>query len=271
MRNASIFFTAYLLPHKRSKLTMSNETKPLASDGQQQPTLLKLMGYPAGISNDDYDQETLSPDWDTVLEHLVNNPIAASYHEDDDYPLDNALWVENDPVPVDVVVRLLRTFPQGLTEHTWEIANQNPNTFAEVTRLLRAADVDSVFTLQRTKLVRLMGFPPFTIDEDYGQEDVIPDWEGVRCRLVSHPKEASVDERGCYPLEDAVWIETNPVPLDIVHTLLNLCPESLTDPVFHHASENEELDGQVLRLLFTADREIQKSTEDSFVKVDADE
>jgi hypothetical protein len=45
----------------------------------------------------------------------------------------------------------------------------------------------------------------------------------------------------------------------------------LTDQVFQNASENEELDGQVLRFLFKAEREIQKKTEDSFVKVVAEE
>eukprot|EP00979_Chaetoceros_neogracilis_P018861 scaffold11343_cov277-Chaetoceros_neogracile.AAC.1 len=89
-----------------------------------------------------------------------------------------------------------------------------------------------------------MGFPPFSNDDDYEQEDVVPDWDSVRLRLISHPKEASVDENGWYPLADAVWVDSSPVPLDIVNTLLNLCPESLTDQVFQNASENEELDGQ---------------------------
>jgi len=245
---------------------------PQLDDGPQRPTLLKLMGYPAAVSDDDdYDQETISPDWDSVLEHLINNPCEAAYNEDGEYPLDDALWIENDPVPADVVVRLLRTSPEALTEDTWEIANKNPNSLPEVLRLLRAADVDSVFTLQRTKLVRLMGFPPFSNDDDYEQEDVVPDWDSVRLRLISHPKEASVDENGWYPLADAVWVDSSPVPLDIVNTLLNLCPESLTDQVFQNASENEELDGQVLRFLFKAEREIQKKTEDSFVKVVAEE
>jgi hypothetical protein len=240
------------------------------SNAPQRPALLKLMGYPHAVNNNDYTQETLTPDWDAVLDHLMENPSEASYHEDGAYPLDDALWIEEEPVPSDVVIRLLRLFPNALSEQTFEIASQNPNTFHEVMRLLRAADVDSVFTFKRTKLVRLMGFPPLTIDQDYEQEDVVPDWEKVRLRLVTHPKEASVDEEGCYPIEDAVWIQSNPVPLDIAQTLLNLCPESLTDQVFENASENEDLDEQVLRLLFRADKEIQEKIEESFVKIDAE-
>jgi len=253
-----------------------NSTAPAAapvqdgSNAPQRPALLKLMGYPHAVSNNDYAQENLTPDWDAVLDHLMNNPSEASYHEDGAYPLDDALWIEKEPVPSDVVIRLLRLFPNALTEKTFEIASQNPNTLHEVMRLLRAADVDSVFTFKRTKLVRLMGFPPFTIDQAYGQEDVVPDWEKVRLRLVTHPNEASVEEDGWYAIADAVWIQSNTVPLDIVQTLLNLCPESLTDQVFENASENEELDEQVLRLLFRADKEIQEKIEETFVKIDAE-
>ena len=257
------------VPDASSENTPEDPAVP-ASNAPQRPALLKLMGYPHAVDNNDYAQETITPDWDAVLDHLMQYPSEASYHEDGAYPLDDALWIEEEPVPSDVVIRLLRLFPNALSEQTFEIAGQNPNTSYEVMRLLQAADVDSVFTFKRTKLVRLMGFPPLTIDQDYEQEDVVPDWENVRLHLVTHPEEASVDEEGCYPIEDAVWIQTNPVPLDIVHTLLNLCQESLTDKVFENASENEDLDEQVLRLLFKADKEIQEKIEESYEKIDAE-
>lgn len=99
-----------------------------------------------------------------------------------------------------------------------------------------------------------MGFPKLKIDQDYIQNDVVPDWEKVRSRLVSHPEEASIMEEQCYPLADALWIQNNPVPLDIVQTLISLCPESLNDEAFVNASENEKIDPNVLSLMFRLDQ-----------------
>lgn len=231
------------------------------------PEILRLMGYPISTDENDYEQEDISPDWDAVLEHLKENPVEASYKEGEDYPLDDALWIQKDPVPSDVIVRLLRANPDALTPHTFEIAEANHCTSSEVMRLLRAADVNDTFTGERTELVQLMGFPTYKYDNDYDESEIEPDWEAVRKRLVTHPEEANVHEDGCYPLEDAVTIEWDPVPLDVVDTLVRLAPLSLTDAVFEKAGENEELDGEILRFLFKADGKIQKKIENSYVKV----
>jgi hypothetical protein len=236
------------------------------SEAPLRPEILRLMGYPASRDDDEYDQETITPNWDEILELLISNPAVASYLEGEDHPLDDALWIENDPVPLDVAIRLLRAFPKALSSRTFAIADGNPNTRPEVLRVLRASDVDSHFTVKRTELVQLMGFPPCKYDDDYCESEIEPDWEAVRKRLVTHPEEAIVHDE-CYPLEDAVSIEWDAVPLDVVDTLVRLAPEGLTDGVFANASANEELDCDILRFLFKADRKIQKKTEDSFVKL----
>ena len=246
-------------------LTMSTEEENTTTPCPSRPVLLKLMGYPTGVNDNEYGQDEVKPDWEAVLEHLISNPAEASYVEDETYPLDDALWIENDPVPIDVIIRLLRINSKALTAATFEIANENPNTAPEVMRLLRGADVDSVH--ERSVLIQLMGFPLYTIDNDYDQDDVLPDWEAVRSRLVTHPEEASMKENDYYPLADAVWIENDPVPLDVVQSLLSLCTEGLNDLVFDKASSNPELDGEVLRLLFRVDRKILSETEESFVKL----
>lgn len=233
------------------------------------PKILTLMGYPPSIGDDEYDQETIEPDWDAVLEHLIANPSEASYFEDEAYPLDDALWIENHPVPAEVVIRFLRINPTSLSSSTLKIANENESTHPEVLRILRAAGVlvDSLCSEKRTKLVQLMGFPPDKYDNDYWASDIEPDWEAVRKRLVLHPEEARVHEAGCYPLADALSIEWDPVPIDVVDTLVRLAPESLTDEAFKCAGENEELGIDMLQFLFKADKNVQKRSEESFVKV----
>lgn len=220
----------------------------------RRPELLRLMGYPSLIDDNEYDQETVAPDWEAVLEQLYVNPSEASYMEDGAYPLDDALWIESDPVPLDVVIRLLRINPAALSEKSYAIANDNPNTCPEVLRILRAADVDSHFTGKRTELLILMGFPSLIGDNDYEVDDIEPDWNAVRKRLVTHSGEAKVHEYECYPLADALSIEWDPVPLDVVASLIRLAPESLTDEAFQNASGNEELESDILEYLFKADR-----------------
>lgn len=240
----------------------------------KRPVLLQLMGYSSKAGCQEDEAENLNPHWEAVLNHLIKNPSEASYNEDDEFSLDHALWVESDPVPVDVVIRLLRAHPQALTQHTFQIALENPNTRPEVMRLLRAADAEGKLAGKRTKLVQLMGYPPYTFQDDYEQEDVIPDWDAVREHLVATPKEASITDDGSYPLADALWIESDPVPLDIVQTLINLCPKNLTDQAFEHASCNEELDDAVLSHLFVADGKISEKDSnetESFVQVEMEE
>ena len=240
----------------------------------KRPVLLQLMGYSSKVGYPDDEAENLNPHWEAVLNHLIENPSEASYKEDDEFPLDHALWVEYDPVPVDVVIRLLRAHPQALTQHTYEIALENPNSRPEVIRLLRAADVEGKIAGKRTKLIQLMGYPPYTFQDDYEQEDVQPDWNAVRERLVTNPNEANITDDGAYPLADALWIESDPVPLDIVQTLINLCPKNLTDQAFEHASCNEELDDAVLSHLFVADKknsEKDSNETESFVQVEMEE
>jgi len=131
--------------------------------------------------------------------------------------------------------------------------------------LLTAADVDCKFTIERTELVQLMGFPPYNTEDDYGPHDVKPQWDAVRKRLKTNPEEARVAEDGTYPLADALWIESDPVPVDIVDKLMTLCPDSLTDEAFVFASKNDELCTSVMRAMFEFDRD--REVEKSFVNL----
>lgn len=237
-----------------NKVSKNPVNQSLNNQYNTRPILLQLMGYPLDISDNVYNQDTVKPKWDSVLCHLKKNPTEASYVEDGYYPLDEALWIQTEPVPLQVVVRLLRTFPKAVSAQTYQIAKHNPYTLPEVIRLLRGSDIGATFTCERSKLIQLMGFPKLKIDQDYIQNDVVPDWEKVRSRLVSHPEEASIMEEQCYPLADALWIQNNPVPLDIVQTLISLCPESLNDEAFVNASENEKIDPNVLSLMFRLDQ-----------------
>ena len=141
-------------------------------------------------------------------------------------------------------------------------------------RILRASDLKGEIVQERSTLVKLMGFPKYKWDDEYEQKDVHPNWNAVRERLITNPEEAKIDEGGCFPLADALWIEgDNPVPIDIVDSLIKLCPESLTDQAFVNASHSKTLPG-VLKLMFAHDRKEQISTVDvlegddsSFVKI----
>mmetsp|Transcript_15810 Transcript_15810/g.29833 ORF Transcript_15810/g.29833 Transcript_15810/m.29833 type:complete len:253 (-) Transcript_15810:176-934(-) len=232
--------------------------KSNVSSSRGRPILLQLMGYPSDVSDNAYNQDTVKPNWESVLCHLKENPSEASYVEDGYYPLDDALWIQTEPVPSQVVVRLLRTFPKAVSAQTYQIAKQNPYTLPEVIRLLRGSDIGVTFTCERSKLIQFMGFPKLKIDQDYDQNDIAPNWGKVRSRLVTHPEEASVMEDTCYPLADALWIENDPVPIDIVQTLISLCPQSLDDGAFVNACENEKTDPNVLSLMFRFDRSIQR-------------
>ena len=136
-------------------------------------------------------------------------------------------------------------------------------------RILHEADLNGYIVEQRTQLVQLMGYPPYKWECDYEQEDIIPDWNGVRERLMTHPDEAKIDDCGCFPLADALWIENDPVPIDIVDSLIKINPEGLTDQAFENASHAETLPG-VLCLMFIHDRKRNQSNdgeESSYVKV----
>ncbi len=87
----------------------------------------------------------------------------------------------------------------------------------------------------------------------------------MRKRLKTNPEEARVAEDGTYPLADALWIESDPVPVDIVDKLMTLCPDSLTDEAFVFASKNDELCTSVMRAMFEFDRD--REVEKSFVNL----
>jgi len=251
--------------------------------------LIQLMGYPELVGDEDYYMGEIYPDWDAVLERLATHPeeaFATEVLESDShayYPLDDALWITYDPVPAKVVIRLLRLCPEALTEKTFEFAENNKYLNPEVMKLLRASDVNYSHAKKRSKLVQLIGYPPYANDDDYDQENVHPDWEGVRMRLLSNPEEAETPEGEWYPLTDALWIQNNPVPVDIVTTLMRIAPKALTDLAFETASENESLDPAVLRHMFAFDNEQRTATicddddegeivvqpADSFVNVEA--
>jgi hypothetical protein len=244
-----------------NKVSKNPDGASLNKQSNSRPILIQLMGYPSDVSDDAYSQDTVKPNWASVLCHLKENPSEASYVEDGYYPLDDALWIQTEPVPLQVVVRLIRTFPKALSAQTYQIAKHNPYTLPEVIRLLRGSDLDATFTCERSKLIQFMGFPKLKIDQDYVQSDVVPNWEKVRSRLVTHPEEASIMEEQCYPLADALWIQSDPVPLDIVQTLISLCPQSLNDGAFINASENDAIDPNLLPLMFRFDQSIQGKTQ----------
>jgi hypothetical protein len=254
--------------------------------------LLVLMGFPEDV-NEDADEDAENKykvlddeeeeeeggggggrraKWNKVLNRLKSNPEEASICEDSRYPLDDALWVRSNPVPVGVVVRLIRTYPQAYTAQSYEIACNNPNTRPKVMKLLRGADVTGDIVEERPALLKLMGYPIYKWDNAYNLESVNPDWDAVRNRLVTHPGEAKIDEDGCFPLADALWIRSDPVPLDIVKSLIEICPEALTDDAFTIACHPKTCP-EVLRLMFSVDRKVEgpvnsSASEDSYVKVD---
>lgn len=241
---------------------------------EERSKLVKLMGYPSRIGDDDYENEDIVPDWNAVRAHLNENlDVARSEASTSEttsegevwYPIDDALWIQEEPVPADIVTRLLRISPDSLSALTFKIAKENEWTEEGVLYLLTAADVGSKVTSERTELVQLMGFPPYNTENDYDHEEVTPNWDAVRKRLKTHPEEAKVAEEGTYPLADALWIESDPVPVDIVEKLMTLCPESLTDEAFVFASRNDSLCTSVIRVMFEFDRD--REVEKSFVNL----
>jgi hypothetical protein len=235
---------------QNSKPDINNMKESMA---KKRPTLLQLMGYPEEVGDNDYECEEIKPKWNAVLNHLESNPEEVSTPEDEDYPLDDALWIKSKPVPVEVIIKMLRLCPEGFTSKSYEIACENPDTSPEVMRVLRAADLTGDIVKERSPLVKLMGYPPYMFDNDYDQEDVKPDWDAVRERLITNPEEAQINEDDTFPLADALWIESSPVPIDIVETLIQIHPEGLTDESFINASHKKTRSG-VLRLMFSHDR-----------------
>lgn len=138
-------------------------------------------------------------------------------------------------------------------------------------RILRASDVNGEFVKERSQLIKLMGFPPHVWDSEYEQEDVKPNWDAVRERLITNPEEAKLDEDGCFPLSDALWIESDPVPIDIVDSLIKIHPDALTDQAFVNASHAKTQPG-VLQLMFTYDRKEKQNSssadDSSYVNVE---
>jgi hypothetical protein len=223
----------------------------------ERPMLVQHMGYPKEIGDDDYENEDIHPTWRKVYNHLLSNPEEASIIEDGFYPLDDALWVRSNPVTLRVIIRMLRIFPEAFTRKTYEIAYHNPDTRPSVMRLLRASDMNGDIVEERTELVKLMGFPKYKKDGNYEQDDVKPNWDAVRERMITNPEEVEIAEADCFPLADALWIESDPVPVDIVENFIKIYPQALTDLAFANASHSKTLDG-VLRLMFSYDRKQDK-------------
>ena len=105
----------------------------LPPSSSKRSVLIRLMGYPEdrAVQFNTEDLEPV-PDWNKVLDRLESNPEEASIEQDNRYPIDHAIWIEDNPVEVDVIIRLLRVFPDGFTRQTYEIACDNPNTKPEV-------------------------------------------------------------------------------------------------------------------------------------------
>lgn len=252
---------------------------------QKRSRLLVLMGFPNNVDGTDkYEVEDDGDDeeedgrkgrrakWRKVLNRLKSNPEEASICEGTHFPLDDALWVQTNPVPPDVFIRLLRTFPKAFTAQTYEIACNNPNTRPRVMKLLRGADINGDIVEERTELIKHMGYPKHKFDDSYCPTSVKPNWDAVRGRLVTHPGEAKIDEDGCFPLADALWIKSDPAPVDIIKTLIEIHPEALTDHAFQVAG-HPKTRPEVLQLMFSIDMKpnapvIPSTSEDSYVKVD---
>lgn len=263
------------------------EVQPVVptSPVQKRSRLLILMGFPKNVgdgtvkyeeveSGDDgeEDDKGRKPKWGKVMQRLKSNPEEASICENSKYPLDDALWIESHPVPVNVFIRLLRAFPQAFTEQTYSIACNNPHTRDRVMKILRGVDVSGEIVEERPVLLKLMGYPPYKWDNNYCAGSVNPNWEAVRNRLITHPGEAKIDEDGCFPLQDALWIKKDPVPVDIVKTMIEICPQALTDLAFINAS-HPRANPEVLRVMFTLDKKFNETvkpstSDDSYVKVE---
>ena len=108
----------------------------------------------------------------------------------------------------------------------------------QVMRILRAADLNGDIVEERTQLVKLMGYPPYKRDCNYEQADIRPDWDGVRERLMTHPDEAKIVEWDWFPLADALWIENDPLPIDILVRLIRVFPDGFTRQTFEIACGN---------------------------------
>jgi hypothetical protein len=208
------------------------------------------MGHPKETGDDDYEKEDIHPTWQEVYDRLRSNPEEVSIIEDGLYPIDYAL---SNPVTLRVIIRMLRICPEAFTSQTYDIAYENENTRHSVMRLLRASDINGDIVEERTELVKLMGYPKYMWDSNYEQCDVKPNWTAVRERILTNPEEVEIAEGGCFPLADALWIKSDPVPIDIVDSFLKICPQALTDQAFENASHKKTRDG-VLRLMFSYDR-----------------
>jgi hypothetical protein len=233
-------------------------------------TLLQLMGYPEQLGDGEFEHEDIRPRWRKVLERLDSNPEEASINEDGFYPLDRALWIQSKPLHLDVAIRMLRICPEAFTSQTYDIAYENENTRHSVMRLLRASDINGDIVEERTELVKLMGYPKYMWDSNYEQCDVKPNWTAVRERILTNPEEVEIAEGGCFPLADALWIKSDPVPIDIVDSFLKICPQALTDQAFENASHKKTRDG-VLRLMFSYDRKQDKVEMDDTNKGEMDD
>jgi hypothetical protein len=98
-----------------------------------------------------------------------------------------------------------------------------------------------------------MGYPKYMWDSNYEQCDVKPNWIAVRERILTNPEEVEIADDGCFSLADALWIKSDPVPVDIVENFIKTYPQALTHFAFTHASHSKTRDG-VLRLMFSYDR-----------------
>ena len=143
-------------------------------------TFLKLMGFPSPIGDSNDEADKLEPDWNAASQYLQSNQNDgarkdASICEDGEYPLDDALWIQSDPILVSIVICLLRLYSLALMTLTFQTASRNPTVSSDIKGLLASMDARSLFTKQRSTLVMLMGYPRLTPDNDYEQQNIKPD------------------------------------------------------------------------------------------------
>lgn len=85
---------------KRSRLLILMGLPKIVGDGADKYEEVQLSGDDEDDEEDD--NKGRKPKWNKVLNCLKSNPKEASICDDSKYPLDDALWIQKNPVPVPV-------------------------------------------------------------------------------------------------------------------------------------------------------------------------
>lgn len=75
------------------------------------------------------DPRKATPKWESLKEVLIENPDIAKEQCGQNgiyYPLNLAICIEANPVPVDIIEQLIEIFPEALTDESFQLACANP-------------------------------------------------------------------------------------------------------------------------------------------------